>query len=73
MQCLFRIIRPRYIVERLLVYDDEATRQHVESLRKMVVAWRESGTHFWQQDLEDVIMEGPARCCRKIEIIFQSK
>ncbi|KAL3642193.1 hypothetical protein CASFOL_013008 [Castilleja foliolosa] len=24
----------------------------------VVVAWRESGTHFCQQDLEDVIMEG---------------
>ncbi|KAL3642109.1 hypothetical protein CASFOL_012924 [Castilleja foliolosa] len=58
MQCLFLIIRPRYIVERLLVYDDEVIGQHVESLRKMVVAWRESGTHFWQQDLEDVITEG---------------
>ncbi|KAL3642197.1 hypothetical protein CASFOL_013012 [Castilleja foliolosa] len=57
-QCLFRIIRPAYIVERVYKYDDEDIRQHIEFLRKKVVAWRESGTHFWQQDLEDVIMEG---------------
>ncbi|KAL3642179.1 hypothetical protein CASFOL_012994 [Castilleja foliolosa] len=73
MKCMFRIIRPRYIVEHLLVYDDEAIRQRVESLRKMVVAWRESGTHFCQQDLEDVIMEGARPMLPENEIIFQSK